>query len=342
MLKKLILTLLLIAGPCCLFVFAQSEESTPASRTQWVDAIDLLPEGSFTDQPEAIRIIDAYHVAFNPDIGKGFWGISGLAWDEQAQRLYAVSDTGELHHLKLTMVDGRLKSVELLETHLLKNAKANVLKWRDSEGLSIRKNAKGQTELLISFERHPRILRYSMKGDYLGKLALPELLQDKKNFRSSNAMFEAVLQHPTWGVLTATELPLKAFKEKEQRLYDMKGNVCEFKASNAKRSSVTAMELMADGRSILILERAWAGLSTPLVITLKKVSFSGDEKMPEKLHELSACQATTLASLSTDQGWEVDNFEGLTHLGKDRYLMVTDDNNNPFQRTLFVYFEVLK
>ena len=44
--------------------------------------------------------------------------------------------------------------------------------------------------------------------------------------------------------------------------------------------------------------------------------------------------------MRTDKGWMIDNFEGLTRVAPHRYLMVSDDNDNFFQKTLLIYFEV--
>ena len=46
--------------------------------------------------------------------------------------------------------------------------------------------------------------------------------------------------------------------------------------------------------------------------------------------------------MNSHKGWSVDNFEGLVRVGKNRSAMISDDNNNFFQRTLLIYFEVLK
>ena len=50
---------------------------------------------------------------------------------------------------------------------------------------------------------------------------------------------------------------------------------------------------------------------------------------------------TDLARLANGDGWSVDNFEGLTRLGGQRYLMVSDDNFSLMQRTLLTCFAVV-
>jgi hypothetical protein len=88
---------------------------------------------------------------------------------------------------------------------------------------------------------------------------------------------------------------------------------------------------MDDG-NILVLERSYTGLTNPLVITLKKVFIKNSQNR--------MCKTKILAKLSSHEGWEVDNFEGLARVGKNRYVMVSDDGDNFFQKTLLIYFEI--
>jgi hypothetical protein len=96
------------------------------------------------------------------------------------------------------------------------------------------------------------------------------------------------------------------------------------------------MEVMDDG-NLLVLERAYGGLINPIVITLKKVFLKGCRKRRKKKR---ICKSEVLAQFNSNNGWHIDNFEGLAKVGKSRYVMVSDDNDNFYQRTLLVYFEV--
>jgi len=49
-----------------------------------------------------------------------------------------------------------------------------------------------------------------------------------------------------------------------------------------------------------------------------------------------------LAKMNSHKGWDVDNFEGLSRVGKNRYVMISDVNDNFYQKTLLIYFEVLE
>ncbi len=53
------------------------------------------------------------------------------------------------------------------------------------------------------------------------------------------------------------------------------------------------------------------------------------------------CKSEVLAQFNSGNGWRIDNFEGLTKVGKNRYAIISDDNDNFYQRTILLYFEVL-
>ena len=89
--------------------------------------------------------------------------MSGLAFDPDQNVLYAVSDSGRLVHFKLTFNEnGRLVGATVVAQHRLKDQTGKRLsgKWADSEGLvaaNHKNKVRGDTELLISFERHPEL-----------------------------------------------------------------------------------------------------------------------------------------------------------------------------------------
>jgi len=318
-----------------------------------------------------ITLDKSYRLSFSRMNHLPVFGLSGLAWDEQTDTLYAISDRGALFHFRLSFDNNDvMKEVELLEAYPLRDKSGKPLKGRaaDAEGLMLhhisddlfqpakpKKNPNitpaihpendqlalpmpiklpTNKELLVSFEHQPRIIRYSLAGEYLGEVSLPKALQNIQNYRHPNKALESLTFHPLFGVLTGAEYPLKKYAVEEQQLYNLRGDdVCRVQVAAAENSAITALEVMPDG-SVLVLERAWSSIAKPLVITLRKIYF------PEK--KFAACREELLASLSTADGWYLDNFEGLTHIGKNRYLMVSDDNDNPLQQTLLVQFSITK
>ena len=260
--------------------------------------------------------------------------LSGLAWSEDDKILYAVSDRGDLFHLRPKIVDNTLIEVKFITAYPLLNKKGKKLKHRDSEGLSILNGANGivgDSELVISFERKARIARFNPKGQPLANYTLPANLKKKKFFYNDNKMFEAVTIHPNFGVLTAPELPMlknkvrPSLKNHEHTIYALDGRSWSFPAYPTKKSAMVAMEYLQDG-SLLILERAYVSIYKPLIISLRQLW-------------LETGQTEQVAVFNNHLGWQIDNFEGLTHHQGNYFFMVSDNNDRSLQRTLLTYFE---
>ena len=84
---------------------------------------------------------------------------------------------------------------------------------------------------------------------------------------------------------------------------------------------------------MLVLERSFDNIMRRRITTLSKVYL---DKCNDGL-----CKSVVLAKLDSKKGWNIDNFEGLTKISDNQYLMVSDDNDSMFQKTLLVLFEVL-
>jgi hypothetical protein len=260
---------------------------------------------------------------------------SGLAWDGNENILYAVSDSGYLYHLKIIQENGTLIKTDVLQAYKLRDKKGKPLVNRetDSEGLTLKRDQTGKvTELLISFERRFRIARFSLQGHLLGELKLPRSLRNKKHYKGENKGLESVTLHPQYGVITAAELPLKTSPLHYQTLYSMQGKVWHFKQSKHPNSSITGLEILPNG-DVLVLERAYSGLFSAVVISLRRVRLSSCNKLRQ-------CKVEDIAIFNSMDGWRVDNFEGLTHYQGNQYLMVSDDNKNIIQNTVLVLFEI--
>lgn len=263
--------------------------------------------------------------------------LSGIAWDNDEQLLYAVSDEGLLYHLKLTLKEGRLESMQATLATRLKNKNGKKLsgKYSDSEGLSLingNNGKRGDSQLIISFENKPRIVYYSPKGKFLHKVKLPKNLKKRKHYRHKNKALESVTIHPKYGILTASEYPLKVDKLNYQSLYSDTGEIWHFEASQATNSAITGLETLPNG-DIMILERAYQNPIIPITINLRRLKL-------EQCNKKRECETEIIASFNGGDGWLLDNFEGLAHLKDNQYLMVSDNNENPLQRTILVLFEV--
>lgn len=279
-----------------------------------------------------IRLLDQKEIAYAHIDGIKFSEISDLAYYAPREKLFMVSDEGRLFTFRARFSE----KIDLLEpagaVKLRKKNGKKFKKWRrDSEGMTL----DGQGRLFISFEEKAKIGWFhknsAKQGRMIKKYRLPKKLRNIQNFRSKNKSLEALAWHPKYGILTAAEWPLKQHGKKKQTIYALNGKEWHFRAEPEPKSAISAMEVMDDG-NVLVLERSFTGYMNPFIVTLKKVYLSHCQK--------GMCRTKVLAKMNSHEGWTIDNFEGLAKVGKHRYVMISDDNDNFFQKTLLIYFEV--
>jgi len=279
-----------------------------------------------------IRILDQKELSFLEIGDVKFSEISDLAYDNKRKTLFMVSDEGKLFEFSAVFRDEIEKLKPIKAGELLKKNGRKFKKWRrDSEGMTL----DGGGRLLISFEEKPKIGWFHKNSNAYGRMIrkykLPKKLRYLKQYRSKNKGLEALAWHKQYGVLTAAEWPLKRDSKKFQTIYSLRGKEWHFRAEPEGNSAIAAIEVMEDG-NILVLERSFTGYLNPFVVTLKKVYIQQCKKR--------ICPARVLVKMNTHKGWNIDNFEGLAKVGKHRYVMISDDNDNFFQKTLLIYFQV--
>ena len=191
---------------------------------------------------------------------------------------------------------------------------------------------RGDTELVVSFERIPRIVRYRPDGILLGELPLPAPLADAGAYQGANKSLEAVTIHPRFGVLTAPEAPLRYSQWRDRRLFSLNG--AWWGLVSEPQSDITAIEWV-DGIGLLMLERRYGVKNVYPETRLLRVRDLSQETG-------TTLRPETVAVLKSATAYQHDNFEGLTHHEGRRFFMVTDDNDAFLQRTLLVYFELLE
>ncbi len=290
------------------------------------------------DRYMGIRLLGTLNLPGASVDGLTLGGLSDLAWDEDEALLYAIADTAGLFHLRPRFNDnGMLIDVELHAGHVLRDAIGRPLSrpWSDAEGLTLENGAngvRGDSRLLVSFERQPRIQRHAPDGEYLGSERLPGPLATIERYASGNKGLESLVLHPTWGLLTAPEKSLRAGPRGRVPIYALNGRFWWYPLHAAPRSSLVAMEALPDG-SLLTLERAFVSLVQPLIISLRRAYPAAAGNGPIAVEDI--------AVMDTSEGWLLDNFEGLSHHRNGRFFMVSDDNRRALQSTLLVYFELL-
>jgi len=249
-----------------------------------------------------------------------FSEISDLAYDKKNKILYMISDKGTLFSF-YAIFDNKIH-LKPLNAYYLKTKKGKRLKrWkRDSEGMVL-----VGKKLFVSFEGKPKILQISKDGKKIKKIRLPNALKRVKQ-RSSNKGLEALAYHSKYGFLTAFEYAPKGRDKCNQQIFSSSGRVWDVKLEPFDNCAITALEVM-DRDNILILERAYSGIFSPFVVTLKKFN-------------LKTNKSEILFQINTSNDDRVENFEGLTKVAKNRYLIISDDNDNPFANTILMYVEI--
>jgi hypothetical protein len=299
-------------------------------------SVPLSRQVAVGDRYMGIRLLGALSLSRQPVNGFSPRGLSGLSWDEDSGLLYALSDEAKLFHLRPVFSADLLVNIEIVSAYALLDARGRALKqpWTDSEGLAIDKGANGKpgdSELIISFERRPRISRYTPTGKWLRDEPLPASLQNPNYYSESNKALEAVTLHDRWGLLTAPERSPRGTSAGYVPII-ASDRAWSYPLYGAPNSSLVAMEALPDG-SLLTLERAFVSLFHPLLITLRHTHLA-----PQSTESLVVEE---VAVFDTSQGWIMDNFEGLTRHRGLRFFMISDDNRSSLQSTLLVYFELL-
>jgi len=260
--------------------------------------------------------------------GANFSEISDLVYNRATKKLYMVSDEGILFTFKAEFTPTNYQ-LEPIKSFRLKSKKGRVLRGKksDSEGLAL--DNKGN--LYISFEGKPKIWKFSKDGYRLKKIKLPKALKRAK-IRSKNKSLEALAWHPKYGLITALEYSKKGDSKLNQTIFSTSGKKWRLKMESVDNNAITEIEVMDDG-NLLVLERAYNGFFGKFEINLVKLYINGCKSG-------SYCKKEPILKIDSSKGWHVENFEGLAKVGKNRYLLVSDDNNYPFASTVLVYFEL--
>ncbi|MCB1921804.1 MAG: esterase-like activity of phytase family protein [Candidatus Competibacteraceae bacterium] len=329
--RRFLLTCILMVGLNASTCATQEFKATP---------IPLADQVSVGDVYAGIRLLGALRLANTEINDQRLCGLSGLAWDEDASILYALSDFGTLFHLRPEFSkQGYLTGVQLIAAYPLRDSHDQPLRYpyNDAEGLAIRngENAiQNDTELLVSYERRPRVVRYTPTGHWQGDERLPAPLRDRRHYRDENQALEAIAIHPRWGPLVGTETSLRNEPPDRVRLFQLDGGRSwSYPLGPAPESALVDMAALPDG-SLLTLERAFVAPLRPLIISLRRTELPTPGKA-------ALLNVANVAVFDSSQGWLLDNFEGLTRHREQRFFMISDDNCSAWQSTFLVYFELL-
>ncbi|MCB1867487.1 MAG: esterase-like activity of phytase family protein [Gammaproteobacteria bacterium] len=291
----------------------------------------LRLSGQFStgDRYMEIRLLGALSLHGRKELAE----LSDLAWDEDEAILYGITDRGILLHLQPIIENNRLIDVNLLRHFRLRDDKGRKLKkmYADSEGLAA-ENAnngiRGDTLLAVSFEGINRIELYNPEGTYQRPIKLPDELRNPHFYKNGNKGLEALARHPEFGYMTGPEVSKTGTTIP---IFSQSGLSWHYQPFEL-HGALVALETLDDG-TLIILERAFSSIFEPLVISLSSAH-------PRRENRESILETRLLARFDSTQGWQTQNFEGLTrHQGK-RYFMVSDDAGAGYLQTQLLYFEI--
>lgn len=285
------------------------------------------------DRFAGLRLRGALRLAAPGAVGEALHGLSGLAWDADDGRLYALSDFGQLVHLRPRFADGVLVGVDFCGAHALLGRAGERLPpaWADAEGLALRNGANGRRgdgQLLVAFERVPRIEVYSTTGVWSGAAVLPPGLRAAA-YAGPNQALESLGESQRFGLTAAPERPLRGVSE--PRLYARDGQAWPLRMEDARHGGLVDLAITGDDQ-FLLLTRRYVSIFQPLVIGLERLEVADDGR---------ALRQFQVARFDSSAGWSLDNFEGLARHEGERYFLVSDDNRHPLELTLLMYVEVM-
>ena len=284
-----------------------------------------------------VRLLGLIEISHEEVNGLACRELSGLAWDQDAGILYAVSDNGYLVHLRPGIENGILTGLGFQAAFLLRDRSGQALPeaLADAEGLEIvngHNGAPDDAELIVSFEQTPRVAAFRPDGTFVRDYPLPPRLQDARVYADANEQLEALALHPAFGLLTIPSRPLAGSDQSLFTIYSLDDRAWRYAPLNYQHSAAVALETAADG-SLIVVERRYEGFFKPFVSAVRRLLLNSAQPGSAAVEEL--------VQFNREDGWTVDNYEGIARHEGNRYFLVSDDNENPIQRTLLLYFEIL-
>lgn len=264
---------------------------------------------------------------------RAFGGFSGLAVLATGDAILAVSDLGTILSARLqTGADGRpLGLGNAWLAPLLDSTGRRFRRKRDKDAEALAVDPV-TGEAVIAFERRARFARVRL-DDPQGLRTRP-VPAPPSAAGNSNSGFEALAIFPP-GTTHAGKM--FALTERGVNDGDSEGflidgeNHLAFKVKRTGGYSITDAAVLADGR-ILILERRLTTIMSPRV-RLRMLS-------ADRIEDGAVLDGTVL--FEPGGGTEIDNMEGLAvhrdPKGQSVVTMISDDNFNPFQRTVLLRF----
>ncbi|WP_289041245.1 esterase-like activity of phytase family protein [uncultured Aliiroseovarius sp.] len=284
----------------------------------------LSPQIATAEQPGLmVEVLDTLTLAEPRIDDLKISELSGLAYDQDEDALFAISDKGRLFRFAIDLTGDRIAALTPLSGHRLLDPNGARMSDQGFNAEDIALDQDGT--LAIVSEDGPRIARFSLQGEWIEDLTVPEALRDPAAQRSEKDGLESLALHPTFGLLTAPEEPLEDEKRTTQTIHAATGESFAYDTTGIGTTSIKAMGVISDGR-LMILERDVAADSDRLIPWLRLLD-------PADCKDGGLCP-TQVAKIEIPGISDAD-FEGLTQLTDDLFLIVSDDKIDGDHRSVF-------
>lgn len=300
------------------------------------DCVSDLRAGR-TTAPARVRVIGDLNIHSSD----ASWppGLSGLCYRSSTQEFVTVSDApgySDAYTLKLEL-GGALRAT-LTRQIPLETQAAN--RYPDHEDVACYRNG----DLLVSSERESPPLRRARAGDgeaplAMSAVAIPAAFSEGMSF---NAGLEGIALPPSDAfVVVANEKPLRGATEGSIQLLVLPARkTIPYFLDRLPGVGVSALALASE-TELLVLERGYDSATDRNSIRIYRVDLAAPKakRLLVDVEELLPQLAPGFRRL--------DNFEGMTFgptlpNGNRTLVLVSDNNLNPRQRTVFVALELLR
>lgn len=266
--------------------------------------------------------------------GLKFSELSALAYDARSGALYGASDKSILFRIGFAHDGARITELAPEAGWRLRDESGAEMKSRtfNPEGAHLRPDG----GILIVSERGPSAALFDLEGRWRAAVDLPEAMRDARLQRSERDGPESLAEHPTHGLVSATEEPQVGDDRTHHTIHAADGRRFSYDTDDIGRTNIKSITVDEAGR-LLVLERHRVdGVdSADGLETLKPYLRMID---PLACAEGGDCPSAK-AGFSLP-GFENADFEGMTELGRDLYLVVSDDKVDGEQRSVFALLRV--
>ena len=251
--------------------------------------------------------------------------ISGLAWDEDEQILYGISDDGYISHIRVSITNGILVNADVTHSYRLKDINGNIRKEKDAdaEGLTLENSDNGKSGdslLTVVLDNNTRLQQYSNKGDFVREIPLPDKFNALVS-KQGNIEVNSLSGNSRDGYFFITR---EAMGDGFHYLFNTLGISDRIKYENPAATNIVGAEHI-DSNNLLILDRQYESIIKPVTYCLRSLN-------------LTSKNMNNIACFNNKKGWKLDNFEGLARRGDNNYFLISDDNESILQKTLLIYF----